>query len=147
MAVIKTVAVLFSNVLNVDDFSQKYQIVVSLNEEQSADAEEAGIKVKTKEYDGKTQYQATFKSKFRPRVVGSVASVDHDLQGAELGRGSIISVQYKLRDWVSPSKTTGTSSDLVAIQILDLKTQGAMEFEDTGAFGDESESEGYAADY
>ena len=141
MAVIKTVAVLFSNVLNVDDFSQKYQIVVSLNEEQAADAEEAGIKVKTKEYDGKTQYQATFKSKFRPRVVGSVASVDHDLQGAELGRGSIISVQYKLRDWVSPSKTTGTSSDLVAIQIIDLKSQGAMEFEDTGDFGDESAEE------
>jgi len=135
MAVIKSVKVLFSNVLNVDDFSAKYQLVVSLTEDQAADAEEAGIKVKTKEYDGQTQYQATFKSKFRPRVVGSVASVDHDLQGSEIGRGSVVSVQYKLRDWVSPSKQSGTSSDLVAVQILDLKSQGAMEFEDTDEFG------------
>lgn len=141
MAVLKNVAVLFSNVVNVDDFSQKYQVVVSLTEEQAADAEEAGIKVKTKEYEGKTQYQGVFKSKFRPRIVGNVASKDFDLEGAEIGRGSIISVQYKLRDWVSPSKQKGTSSDLVAIQILDLKTQGAMEFEDADEFGNDDDSD------
>lgn len=138
MAVIKNVQVLFSNLINVDDFSNKYQIVVSLTEDQAADAEAAGIKVKTKEYDGKTQYQATFKSKFRPRIVGNVASVDYDLQGSEVGRGSIISVQYKFREWVSPTKTHGTSSDLIAVQILSLKAQGNMEFEDADEFGDDS---------
>lgn len=141
MAVLKNVSVLFSNVLHVDDFSQRYQIVVQLTEEQAADAEAAGIKVKTKEYEGKTQHQATFKSKFRPRVVGQVASKDYDLEGSEIGRGSTVSVQYKLREWVSPAKQKGISSDLVAVQIIDLKSQGAMEFEDADEFGAEEESD------
>ena len=135
MAVLKNVAVLFSNVLHVDDFSSKYQLVVSVSEDQAADAEAAGLKVKTKEYDGKTQYQVTFKSKFRPRIVGNVPSVDHDLQGSEIGRGSIVSVQYKFREWVSPAKQKGTSSDLIAVQILSLKAQGNMEFEEEDEFG------------
>ena len=139
MAVIKNTQVLFSNVTNVDDFSGKYQIVVSLTEEQAADAEAAGLKVKTKEYDGKTQYQVTFKSKFRPRIVGQVASKDFDLEGAEIGRGSTVSVQYKFREWTAPGKKTGTSSDLVAVQILDLKSQGAMEFEDADEFGSDDD--------
>lgn len=142
MAVLKNTAVLFSNVLNVDDFSQKFQIVVQLTEEQAADAEEAGVKVKTKEYDGKTQYQATFKSKFRPRVVGAVASKDFDLQGSEVGRGSRVSVQYKLREWTAPGGKSGTSADLVALQILELEAQGSMEFEDaTDEFGDAGNSD------
>jgi hypothetical protein len=135
MAVLKNVSVLFSNVLNEDDFSNKYQIVVSLTEDQAADAEAANLKVKTKEFDGKTQYQVTFKSKYRPRIVGNVASQDFDLQGSEIGRGSVISVQYKFRDWVSPSKTSGTSSDLIAVQVISLKAQGNMEFEDEDGFG------------
>lgn len=138
MAVLKNVSVLFSNVLNVDDFSQRYQIVVQMTEAEAADAEAAGIKVKTKEYDGKTQHQAVFKSKFRPRIVGQVASKDFDLEGSEIGRGSKVSVQYRMRDWKTPSKQTGTSADLVAVQILDLKSQGAMEFEDADTFGEES---------
>jgi hypothetical protein len=136
MPVLKNVQVLFSNVVNVDDFSAKYQMVASLTEDQAADAEEAGLKVKTKEYEGKTQYQATFKSKFRPRIVGPVSSKDYDLEGAEVGRGSKVSIQYKFREWVSPSKESGVSSDLVAVQILDLKSQGSMEFEDEDSFGD-----------
>lgn len=135
MPVLKNVGVLFSNVLNVDDFSQKYQIVVSLTEDQAANAEAEGIKIKTKEYEGKTQYQAVFKTKFRPRIVGHISSKDYDLEGSEIGRGSTVSVQYKFRDWKSPSKQTGTSADLVAVQILDLKTRGSMEFEDLDEFG------------
>lgn len=144
MAVLKNVSVLFSNVVNVDDFNQKFQVVVSMTEEQAADAEAAGIKVKTKEYDGKTQYQATFKSKFRPRIVGPIASKDYDLEGAEMGRGSYVSIQYKFREWKSPSKQTGTSSDLVAVQVLDLKPQGSMEFDDADTFGrDDSDGDNY----
>ena len=143
MAVLKNVSVLFSNVINVDDFSNKYQMVVSLTEDQAADAEAAGIKIKTKEYEGKTQYQATFKSKFRPRIVGTVPSVDFDLQGSEVGRGSKVSVQYKFRDWVSPSKQEGTSADLIAVQLLDLKSQGAMEFEEVNEFGGDADQDNY----
>lgn len=141
MAVLKNVSVLFSNVLNVDDFSQRYQIVVQMTEEQAADAEAAGIKVKTKEYEGKTQYQATFKSKFRPRVVGPVASKDLDLEGSEIGRTSQVSVQYKIREWTNPKKEKGTSTDLVAVQVLDLQAPGAMEFEDVDEFGSSDPSE------
>ena len=147
MAVLKNVKVLFSNVLNEDDFSNKYQIVVSLTEDQAADAEAANLKIKTKEYDGKTQYQATFKSKYRPRIVGNVASQDFDLQGSEIGRGSVISVQYKYRDWVSPTKTQGTSQDLIAVQVIDLKSQGNMEFEDAGDFGGDDEFSPSGSDY
>lgn len=141
MPVLKNTPVLFSNVTNVDDFSQKYQIVVQLTEDQAADAEAAGIKVKTKEYDGKTQFQVAFKSKFRPRIVGADGRTDVDLHGSEIGRGSVVSVQYKLREWTAPGKKAGTSSDLIAVQILKMEQAGAMEFEasgDDGEFGDES---------
>lgn len=136
MAVLKQVKVLFSNVVNVDDFSSKYQIVVSLTEEQAADAEAAGLKVKTKEYDGKTQYQVTFKSKFRPRIVAADGKTDLDLAGSEIGRGSLVSVQYKFREWVTPAKKKGTSSDLIAVQVLQMTPQGSMEFEASGDAGD-----------
>lgn len=145
MAVLKEVKVLFSNVVNVDDFSAKYQVVVSLTEDQAADAEAAGLKVKTKEYDGKTQYQVTFKSKFRPRIVGANPSKDYDLEGAELGRGSQVSIQYKFREWSAPGKKAGTSHDLVAVQVLALTPQGAMEFDAAGDSSDDSEFE--AGDY
>lgn len=141
MAVLQKVQVLFSNVLNVDDFSDKYQIVASLTEEQAADAEEAGLKVKTKEHDGATQYQVTFKSKYRPRVVGAVASKDYDLEGSEIGRKSTVNVQYKFREWKAPGGKTGTSADLVAIQILDLNAPGAMEFDDVDEFGSGGDSD------
>lgn len=144
MAVLKQVKVLFSNVVNVDDFSAKYQIVVSLTEEQAADAESAGLKVKTKEYDGKTQYQVTFKSKFRPRIVAADGKTDLDLAGSEIGRGSLVSVQYKFREWTAPGKKAGTSSDLIAVQVLQMTPQGAMEFEASGSTDDsEFESDDY----
>lgn len=137
MSLIKDSSVLFSNVLNQDDFSQKYQIVVKLTEEQAADAEDAGLNVKTKEYDGNTQYQLTFKSKFRPRVVGHVASKDLDLQGSEIGRGSTVNVQYRFRNWKSPGGKEGVSADLIAVQVLDLKSPNSVEFDNIEEFGDE----------
>lgn len=138
MPVIKNVEVLFSNVVNTDDYNNKYNITVGLTEEQYADAEAEGINVKTKEYEGKTQYQAKFATKFRPRVVGSDPSRDYDLEGQEIGRGSTISVQYREREWTHGGKQ-GTSRDLVAVQILSLKTQGKMEFDEVGdsEFGDD----------
>lgn len=137
MAVLKNAKVLFSNVINKDDFSQKYQIVVQLSEEQAADAEAAGLKVRTKEHEGKPQLQAVFKTKFKPRIVGQIASKDFDLEGAEIGRGSEVNIQYKFREWTNPSKQSGTSQDLVAVQIVDLKAVNGNEFEDEGGFGDD----------
>lgn len=137
---LRNVEVLFSNVLHQDDFSQKYQVVVKLTEEQAADAEEAGLNVKTKEYQGETQFQVTFKTKFRPRVVGRDPNKDFDLDNSEIGRGSEISVQYKFRDWKSPAGKKGTSADLVAVQILELKSPNRMEFEAEG-LGEEEGTE------
>lgn len=141
---LKNVEVLFSNVVNKDDFSQKYQIVVKMSEDQAADAEAAGITVKQKEYKGEPQFQATFKTKYIPRVVGHIASKDYDLQGSEIGRGSEISVQYKFRDWESPTGKKGTAHDLVAIQILELKAPNNMEFEDAEGLG---ETEGETSEF
>jgi len=139
---LRNVKVLFSNVVNQDDFSDKYQIVAKLTEEQAADAEASGVTVKTKEYQGATQFQATFKTKFKPRVVGNIASKDFDLEGSEIGRGSEISIQYKHRDWKGPSGNTGVAQDLVAVQILNMESVNQMEFEDEGGLGaDEEPSE------
>lgn len=138
MAVLKQTKVLFSNVQNIDDFSQKYQIVVQLTEEQAADAEAAGLNVKTKEYEGATQFQVTFKSKFRPRIVSRDGQTDMNLDGAEIGRGSLVCVQYKFRDWTAVGGKSGTSADLNAVQVLKLEGSGASEFADEGdAFDDE----------
>ena len=78
MALLKNVKVLFSNVVNIDDFSGKYQTVVNLTEEQAADAEEAGVVVKTGDYQGAPQFKATFKTKYKPRVVGANPQKDYD---------------------------------------------------------------------
>ncbi len=135
MALLSKVEVLFSNVLAEDDFSSKYQIVVKLTEEQAADAEDAGLNVKTKEYNGATQFQATFKTKFKPRIVGNIATKDLDLEGSEIGRGSRVNVQYKFRDWKGPSGNTGKGQDLIACQVLELNSPNQMEFADADEFG------------
>ena len=132
--VLNNVNVLFCNVLNEDDFSNKYQVVVQLTEEQAADAEEQGIKLKTKEYDGKTQYQAVFKSQFRPRVVGQNPKVAYDMEGNELGRGSLVNVQFSFRQWKNEkTKQSGVSQDLVGIQVLKGEDIGSSEFDDLSA--------------
>lgn len=138
MPVLKNTKVLFSNVLNVDDFSGKYQVVVEVDENQAADAEAAGLIVKTKEYDGKTQFSLQFKSKFRPRIVERDGKTDATLEG-EIGRGSQVNIQYKFRDWVGRTGgNKGVAQDLNAIQVMDLKGNGASEFEDEGdSFGAE----------
>ena len=141
MALLNKCAVLFSNVISEDDFSSKYQIVVKLTEEQSADAEDAGLTVKTKEYQGATQFQATFKTKFKPRIVGNVANKDLDLEGAELGRGSKVNVQYKFRDWTAPGGKTGRGQDLIAVQVLSLSAPNEMEFGDAEEFGGEENAD------
>ena len=135
MSVIKDVQVLFSNVVNVDDLSQKYQVVVNLNEEQAADVEELGLAVKTKEYDGKVQYRCTFKSKYKPRVVGPDGQTDLDLGPSEVARHSLVSVQYNLRPWAHLGKT-GTSQDLQMIQVKKMEAGNSSQFEDESTFGE-----------
>ena len=141
MALLNKCAVLFSNVISEDDFSSKYQIVVKLTEEQSADAEDAGLTVKTGEYNGAPQFKATFKTKFKPRIVGNVANKDLDLEGAELGRGSKVNVQYKFRDWTAPGGKTGRGQDLIAVQVLSLSAPNEMEFGDAEEFGGEENAD------
>lgn len=135
MPLLNNVKVLFSNVLNIDDFSKKYQLVVDMTEEQAADAEAAGVRIRNKEYEGKAQFQATFKTQFRPPVVDP-AKNPQDLGGAEIGRGSLVNIQYSFRDWVSPDKTKkGTATDLAGVQVLKLQAGAGGEFEEV-AVGD-----------
>lgn len=132
--------VVFSNVTAIDTFSQKYQLVVQMSEDQAADAEEAGIQIKTKEYEGKTQYQATFKSKFPPAIVDG-ATKAYNLDGQEIPRGSLVNVKHTFRNWTSPCKTkSGVGQDLSAVQIITMAEAGAGGFEDVSGFSDDADS-------
>lgn len=133
---LEKVKVLFSNVTSIDDFSKKYQVVVSLTEDQSADAEANGITIKQKEYKGEAQFQATFKTKYKPEIKAIDGKTNVDLNGGEIGRGSLINVGVSFRPWENPTKddegkplTTGTAQDLAGIQIL-LQENGATSFTD-----------------
>lgn len=140
---IERVKVLFSAVTNVDDLSKKYQIVIELTEEQSADYEAAGITVKMKEYKGKPQFKATLKSKFRPPIVAVDGKTTVDLGGGEIGRGSLINVGVSFRPWDSPDgSTSGIAQDLSGIQILVMQ-QGAVGFSDQSEedFGEGADDE------
>ena len=139
MARLDKVRVLFSDVSTIDDFSGKYQIVVQLTEEAAADAEASGLKVKVKEHDGKTQHQITFKSKFRPRIVGLSGQKDLDLGGGEIGRGSIVNIQHKARNYTTPAGQSGVAHDLIAVQVLDMEAPNASEFGDETGFGETEE--------
>ena len=134
MSMLNNAKVVFSNVTKEDSFSQKFQIVVELTEDAAADAEQGGVQVKTKEYEGKTQYLATFKSKYPPAIVDSMAKA-YDLKNQEIPRGSIVNVKHTFRDWVSPCKTKkGIGQDLSALQLVDLKESGSAGFEDVSGF-------------
>jgi hypothetical protein len=37
-----------------------------------------------------------------------------------------------MREWITPAKKQGISSDLIAVQVLTMTPQGAMEFESAG---------------
>ncbi len=131
--ILPRVKVLFSNVVVEDSYSGKFQITVDLTEAQAADAEAVGVAVKTGEYEGKTQFKAVFKSKFSIPIKGLDGQSDVDLQGSEIGRGSIVSVQYGFREWTH-GNDSGKAQDLQMIQILDLKSPAASGFGDESAF-------------
>ena len=132
MAVLKNVAVLFCNLVKLDEMSGKYQVVVNLTEDQASDWEELGYTVKTSEYEGATQYKATFKTNKFPPIVAQDGRTIVDLQGSELRRGSIISIQYEPRRWTAKgSQDTGMATDIARIRL----DQPLMdnEFEDLGS--------------
>ena len=117
MAVLKNVAVLFCNLVKLDEMSGKYQVVVNLTEDQASDWEELGYTVKTSEYEGATQYKATFKTNKFPPIVAQDGRTIVDLQGSELRRGSIISIQYEPRRWTAKgSQDTGMATDIERIR-------------------------------
>ena len=96
--------------------------------------------MKTREYNGDTQFQATFRSKFKPRIVEQDGDTDLDLGASEIGRGSKVSVQYKFRPWTGPGGTkTGIAQDLQMVQVLDMQSPNASQFNDdvdTSSVGD-----------
>lgn len=143
MSTLNNAKVIFSNLNTVDDLSKKYQIVVGITEEESADAEEAGLKVKVKEFDGKVQFQVTFKTKFK--VLHNIRGIDGktvlDLDGGELARGSLINVQYALKEY-DVNGSTGMSQHLTGVQVLKAEAGGTNEFGDaTQAAGGNTEGD------
>jgi hypothetical protein len=139
--VLNRVTSVFSNVSTRDSFNDKYSLVVQLTEEQAADAEDAGLAVKTKEYQGNTQYQVSFRSKFKPEIRSPSGKDIIDLDGREIDRGAMVSVQYNFRDWTGPTGNTGTSQDLDKIQLISDTSSSAAGFEDQSGFEESTGAE------
>jgi hypothetical protein len=128
---LRNASIVFCNLVNIDTFNNKYGVTVEIDEEQAADAEADGLNVKIKEYEGTSQYQVQFKTKFSPEIKQADGKTPFDMRGEELGRGTKVNVQYSFRPWTSPDKkSSGIASDLNKIQVIALNGGGASEFGD-----------------
>lgn len=140
MPVLRKGKVVFCNVLKEDDYNDKFNITVEISGDQVADAEAAELKVKTKEYDGKTQHLVQFSTKFAVEVLGADGTTVLKLD-QEPGRGSLVNIQYSFRDWQSRKNKndSGVAQDLGKIQVLKLNSS-ASEFGDESLGDEESDS-------
>lgn len=99
--------VVFSNLTSQDNYG-KFSIVVTLGEEATKKLESEGVKVK--DYEGKKQ--RAFKTKFDFQYVDA----DKKKQEGELGRGSKVTVAYKLGE---PYAEYGVTTYLQGIKVVE----------------------------
>jgi hypothetical protein len=99
--------VVFSNLTSHDNYG-KFSIVVTLGEEATKKLEGEGVKVK--DYEGKKQ--RAFKTKFDFQYVDA----DKKKQEGELGRGSKVTVAYKLGE---PYAEYGVTTYLQGIKVVE----------------------------
>ena len=98
--------VVFSNLTSHDNYG-KFSIVVTLGEEATKKLEGEGVKVK--DYEGKKQ--RAFKTKFDFQYVDA----DKKKQEGELGRGSKVTVAYKLGE---PYAEYGVTTYLQGVKVV-----------------------------
>ena len=134
MAILENVETLFCNLSVVDSMSGKYQVVVLLSEDQASDWEDAGYTVKEAEYEGTSQYKATFKTNRTPIIVEADGRTPVDLEGNELKRGSLVSIQYSPRRWVK----TGTSQTGMVTDIERIRLDQPLMANEFDALGSDS---------
>lgn len=128
--------ILFSNLTDFPMFqgkkTDKYELTLLLDEEQATDAENDGLIVKEKEYQGNKQVTAKFKTKFRLKPKAFVDRfkkpfVDEESNIREVPRGSDVFVFYTQRSITMPSGVVVTN-DLQGIQVIEEQT--GITFED-----------------
>lgn len=121
--------------------SGKYELTITLDEAQAADAEANGLAISRSEYQGTEQVKAKLKSKFQ---LNGKSCVDRNRQpfvddmGAlkEIPRGSRVAVFYTTKPYEMMGRK-GVSNYLLAVQVID--EQSSIEFdsyEDDEGFDD-----------
>lgn len=128
--------VLFSNIVTQPSFNGaptgKYELTVTLTEEQAADAETNGVSIQRSDYNGQTQCKAKFKTKFQP-AKGTVVDryknpyVDDSGNLKEIPRGSEVCVHCDMKPYEMMGKK-GVTNYLRAIQIV--SENSGVEFDD-----------------
>lgn len=127
--------VLFSNIVNQPVFNGqptgKYEITITLTEEQAADAEANGLAITRSEYQGSTQIKAKLKTKYPLNVkncvdrTGKNPFVDDAGQVREVPRGSTVAVIYTTKPYTAFGG--GTTNYLQGLQVVEENS--AIEFE------------------
>lgn len=137
--------VLFSNIVTMPVFkgksTGKYELTITLDETQAADAEANGLSIVRSEYQGTEQVKAKLKSKF---IMNAKTCVDRNRKPyvdnlgnlKEIPRGSKVNVYYTTKPYEMMDKS-GVSNYLNAIQVIE--ENGTIEFDD---YEDEDEYEG-----
>lgn len=129
-------SVLFSAIADFAKFNGqstgKYELVLTLNDDQRADAESNGVGINVKDYQGQEQATAKFKSKFKLEkgmVVDRFKNPYVDAEGniKEIPRGSEVVVFATSKPYSFAGKT-GVTNYLNAIQIIE--EANSIDFED-----------------
>lgn len=128
--------VLFSNIVNQPVFqgqsTGKYEVTITLDEEQTADAESNGLSINRGEYQGTEQVKAKLKTKFPLNAKTCVDRfkqpfIDENGKLKEIPRGSKVAVFYNTKPYKMAGKT-GITNYLLAIQVIDENS--SVEFDD-----------------
>ena len=112
MELLESVEVAFCHLITPKKFDEnseaKFEITVTMSDEQAKSLEELGIKIKT--YEGKRQ--RTFRSRYEVRFVDR----EKVKQTEELPRDSVVDVAYELGE---PYGQFGNSTFLKGVQVLE----------------------------
>jgi hypothetical protein len=128
--------VLFPNITSFPIYngapSTKYELTITLNDEQVADGETNELSYSTSEYQGNPQHKAKFKTKWKPtgdKVVDKYKKPFVDDTGTvrEIPKGSEVIVYYTQRPYEMMGRK-GVTNDLRAIQVLEESS--GVDFED-----------------
>lgn len=128
--------VLFSNIVNQPVFqgspTGKYELTITLDPSEAADAEANGLAITRSEYQGTEQVKAKLKTKFRLNEKSCVDRmkrpyVDDMNQLKEIPRGSKVAVFYTTKPYEMMGRT-GVTNYLLAVQVIDENS--GIEFDD-----------------